>query len=45
MDPDPKTRWTVQEALDCPWMTQTEICENSKLSNGFYHTHYCVSKK
>lgn len=44
MDPDPKTRWTVDQALDCAWMAQTEVCENSKLSNGYYHTHYCVSK-
>ncbi|CEG82526.1 hypothetical protein RMATCC62417_16585 [Rhizopus microsporus] len=44
MDPDPKTRWTVDQALESAWMTQIEICENGKLSNGFYHTHYCVLK-
>lgn len=44
MDPDPKTRWTVDQALESAWMTQIEICESGKLSNGFYHTHYCVLK-
>ncbi|KAG1470409.1 hypothetical protein G6F56_002701 [Rhizopus delemar] len=44
MDPNPKTRWTIEEALNSTWMAQTEICKEGKLSNGFYHTHYCVSR-
>ncbi|KAI8977305.1 kinase-like domain-containing protein [Mycotypha africana] len=44
MDPDPETRWTIDQALECPWMSNFEVCQNGKLSNGYYHTH-CISSK
>ncbi|KAI8080156.1 kinase-like domain-containing protein [Gilbertella persicaria] len=44
MDPNPETRWTIEQALNCPWMVQFEVCQDGKLSNGFNHTHYIPSK-
>ncbi|KAI9276091.1 kinase-like domain-containing protein [Sporodiniella umbellata] len=45
MNPDPKARWTVDQALQSPWMVQTEVCEKAQLANGYYHTHYCTSSR
>jgi serine/threonine protein kinase len=39
MDPNPETRWTVEKALECPWLSQLEVCKDGKLSNGYYHSH------
>ncbi|KAG2205816.1 hypothetical protein INT47_003999 [Mucor saturninus] len=44
MDPNPETRWTIDQALQCPWMSDFEVCKDGKLSNGYNHTHYVPSK-
>ncbi|ORX62895.1 kinase-like protein [Hesseltinella vesiculosa] len=40
MDPDPATRWTIDQALACPWMQATQVCDDGELPNGWCHTHY-----
>jgi serine/threonine protein kinase len=40
MDPNPETRWTVDQALASPWLSEFEVCNDGKLSNGYNHTHY-----
>ncbi|WWC73187.1 uncharacterized protein I206_107153 [Kwoniella pini CBS 10737] len=37
LDPDPKQRWTVDEALKDKWLTSVEVCEEGK-KNGHNHT-------
>lgn len=44
MDPNPETRWTVEQALNCPWMLGFEVCKDGKLTNGYNHTHYVPTK-
>ncbi|KAI8365444.1 kinase-like domain-containing protein [Choanephora cucurbitarum] len=44
MDPNPQTRWTIDQALACAWMAEFEVCQDGQLSNGFNHTHYIPSK-
>ncbi|KAG1333624.1 hypothetical protein G6F63_010184 [Rhizopus arrhizus] len=31
LDPNPKTRWTIDQAIDCAWMSQIEICKDVML--------------
>jgi serine/threonine protein kinase len=44
MDPNPETRWTIDQALECSWMSNFEVCKDGKLDNGYYHTHYVPKK-
>lgn len=44
MDPNPETRWTIEQALACPWMSDFEVCKDGKLTNGYNHTH-CIPTK
>lgn len=44
MDPNPETRWTIEQALNCPWMLNFEVCKDGKLTNGYNHTHYVPKK-
>lgn len=44
MDPNPETRWSIEQALACPWMSDFEVCKDGKLSNGYNHTH-CIPTK
>jgi serine/threonine protein kinase len=39
MDPNPETRWNIDQALTCPWMSSFETCIEGKLSNGYHHSH------
>lgn len=39
LDPDPKTRWTVDQVLNSSWMQSIEMCEDGKLENGWRHYH------
>lgn len=43
-DPNPVTRWTVEQALKCRWMNEFEVCKEGQLTNGYTHTHYPPSK-
>ncbi|KAI8093633.1 kinase-like domain-containing protein [Halteromyces radiatus] len=43
LDPDPKQRWTVDQALDCDWMNNVEMCDDGELPNGWRHYH-CAHK-
>ncbi|KAI8066489.1 kinase-like domain-containing protein, partial [Gongronella butleri] len=40
LDPDPKTRWTVDQVLETPWMQATQVCDDGELPNGWRHTHF-----
>ncbi|ORE20598.1 kinase-like protein [Rhizopus microsporus] len=42
MDPDPKTRWKVDQVLESTWMKNVELCDDGALSNGWRHYH-CLS--
>jgi len=44
MDPNPETRWTIEQALACPWMANFEVCKDGLLDNGYYHTHRIPTK-
>ncbi|KAI8378042.1 kinase-like domain-containing protein [Radiomyces spectabilis] len=44
LDPNPKTRWSVQQALESQWMTNTEVCQDGALPNGWRHYH-CIRNK
>ncbi|KAI8081767.1 kinase-like domain-containing protein [Halteromyces radiatus] len=39
MDPDPITRYTIDQALASSWMYNTITCDNGILPNGWRHTH------
>ncbi|KAF7731800.1 serine/threonine-protein kinase HAL4/sat4 [Apophysomyces ossiformis] len=39
LDPDPKTRWTVDQALASEWLSGVETCTDGVLSNGWRHSH------
>jgi protein-serine/threonine kinase len=39
LDPDPKTRWTVDDALKDKWIQSVEVCVEGQ-QNG--HTHTAV---
>lgn len=39
MDPNPESRWTIQQALECSWLSELEVCKDGKLPNGYYHSH------
>ncbi|KAL0093752.1 kinase-like domain-containing protein [Phycomyces blakesleeanus] len=43
LDPDPKTRWTAEEALESNLMKNFETCVDGKFANGARHYHQ-VSK-
>lgn len=36
LDPDPKTRYTVEEALKDKWLAGIQVCEEGKENN---HSH------
>ncbi|KAI7859321.1 kinase-like domain-containing protein [Circinella umbellata] len=39
LDPNPKTRFTIAQALDTPWMKSMEMCNDGELDNGWCHYH------
>lgn len=39
LDPNPSTRWTIDQALDSIWMKETTVCDDGVLPNGWCHTH------
>ncbi|KAI9265074.1 kinase-like domain-containing protein, partial [Phascolomyces articulosus] len=39
LDPNPKTRFTVEQALETPWMKSMEMCNDGELDNGWRHYH------
>lgn len=39
MDPDPVTRFTVEQALETPWIKSIEMCNDGELPNGWRHYH------
>jgi serine/threonine protein kinase len=43
LDPNPKERWTVDQALECDWMVNVELCDDGELPNGWRHYH-CAPK-
>lgn len=43
LDPNPAKRWTVEQALDCDWMNNVELCKDGELTNGWRHYH-CAPK-
>ncbi|CAO3589012.1 unnamed protein product [Absidia cylindrospora] len=46
LDPDPLSRWTVDQVLASPWMQATTVCdEDGVLPNGWRHTHCTPSHK
>ncbi|KAI8341388.1 kinase-like domain-containing protein [Chlamydoabsidia padenii] len=46
LDPDPSTRWTIDQALASSWMEQTVVCDDQGvLPNGWRHTHCTPNHK
>ncbi|ORY98541.1 kinase-like domain-containing protein [Syncephalastrum racemosum] len=45
MDPDPATRWTVDQALESEWLKSVELCNDGELDNGWRHYHCIPSHK
>ncbi|KAL0085835.1 kinase-like domain-containing protein [Phycomyces blakesleeanus] len=41
LDPNPKTRWTIKQALESTWIEGVEMCHDGDLPNGWRH-HHCV---
>ncbi|KAI8331037.1 kinase-like domain-containing protein [Chlamydoabsidia padenii] len=39
LDPDPRERWTVDQALESDWMVNVELCNDGELPNGWRHYH------
>ncbi|KAI8060762.1 kinase-like domain-containing protein [Gongronella butleri] len=39
LNPDPKARWTVDQALEHQWMQNVEMCNDGQLENGWRHYH------
>ncbi|RCH78491.1 serine/threonine-protein kinase HAL4/sat4, partial [Rhizopus stolonifer] len=39
LDPDPKTRWTVDQVLDSEWVKGIEVCDDGELPDGYRHCH------
>ncbi|KAI9322596.1 kinase-like domain-containing protein, partial [Dichotomocladium elegans] len=40
LNPNPVIRWTIDQALECPWMKdQIEMCNDGQLQNGWRHYH------
>ncbi|KAI7872336.1 kinase-like domain-containing protein [Spinellus fusiger] len=39
LDPNPTTRWTIQQALASAWMQGVETCNDGDLPNGWRHYH------
>ncbi|KAI9261819.1 kinase-like domain-containing protein [Helicostylum pulchrum] len=39
LDPNPETRWTAHQVLECDWMKSIELCTDGELSNGWRHYH------
>lgn len=42
MDPNPETRWKIDQVLESEWMQDVELCDDGALSNGWRHYH-CLS--
>ncbi|WWC91317.1 uncharacterized protein L201_006260 [Kwoniella dendrophila CBS 6074] len=38
LDPDPKTRWSVDEALKDKWLNSVQVCQEGSTSNNHSHT-------
>lgn len=46
LDPDPLSRWTVDQVLESPWMASVTVCDDHGiLPNGWRHTHTSPHKK
>ncbi|CAO0796482.1 unnamed protein product [Mucor circinelloides] len=39
LDPNPETRWTVDQVLESKWMKSIELCNDGELDNGWRHYH------
>ncbi|KAF7722368.1 serine/threonine-protein kinase HAL4/sat4 [Apophysomyces ossiformis] len=44
LDPDPVSRWTIDQALESNWMQHVEMCDDGALPNGWRHYHCLASK-
>ncbi|KAI9480659.1 MAG: kinase-like domain-containing protein [Benjaminiella poitrasii] len=44
LDPDPTTRSTIDQVLECPWITKVDVCQDGQLSDGYHHSHSILSK-
>ncbi|KAG0182139.1 serine/threonine-protein kinase HAL4/sat4 [Apophysomyces sp. BC1034] len=44
LDPDPVSRWTIDQAVASDWMQQVEMCDDGALPNGWRHYHCLASK-
>ncbi|CAO3616569.1 unnamed protein product [Cunninghamella echinulata] len=45
LDPNPSTRWSIDQALDSLWMKNTTVCDDGVLPNGWVHTHCAPTYK
>ncbi|KAI8384967.1 kinase-like domain-containing protein [Radiomyces spectabilis] len=41
LDPNPETRWTIDQIVECPWVQKVEMCNDGELPNGWRHYHCC----
>jgi serine/threonine protein kinase len=39
LDPNPETRWSVDQVLESTWMKSIELCNDGELPNGWRHYH------
>lgn len=44
LDPNPETRWTVDQVLDSSWLKSIELCDDGELPNGWRHYHSITAK-
>ncbi|KAI8576303.1 hypothetical protein K450DRAFT_257615 [Umbelopsis ramanniana AG] len=45
LDINPKTRWTIKQALESEWMQSVEVCQDGALKSGWKHYHYLPSRR
>ncbi|KAI7895643.1 kinase-like domain-containing protein [Mucor mucedo] len=45
LDPNPETRWTVDQVLESNWLRSVELCNDGELPNGWRHYHNTSDSK
>lgn len=45
LDPNPKTRWSIKQALEGDWMQSVEVCQDGVLKSGWKHYHYLPTRR